>query len=118
MNTVIIAVMERTPEFGIMKAVGATDADIRWLMLIEAALTGLLGAIVSIGFAFLIDAAMSQYARQFIEHKIRHDFDFKIFVYSANDVLLICVIAIVICMLSSLLPSRRAAKLDPVVAMK
>ena len=118
MNTVVIAVMERTPEFGIMKAIGATDSDIRWLMLVEAALTGLLGAIVSIGVAFLIDAAVSEYTRQFIETKLRHDFDFKIFVYSGYDMLLVCSIGVGICMLSSLLPSRRAAKLDPVIAMK
>jgi len=118
MNTVIIAVMERTPEFGIMKAVGATDSDIRWLMLIEAALTGILGAIVSLGAAFLVDAAISQYARRYIEKQIRQDFDFSIFVYSFSDLLIVSVIAIGICMLASLLPSRRAAKLDPVIAMK
>ena len=118
MNTVIIAVMERTPEFGIMKAVGATDKDIRWLMLIEAALTGILGAIVSLGIAFLIDSIVSQYARRYIETQIRQDFNFSIFVYSWVDMLLICSIAIGICMLASLLPSRRAAKLDPIIAMK
>ena len=118
MNSVIIAVMQRTPEFGIMKAIGATDSDIRNLMLVEAFLTGLIGAIVSVGFAFLIDAATSHYARQVIETRIDQSFDFRIFVYSAGDILLISSIAIGVSMLSSLLPSRRAAKLDPVVAMK
>ena len=118
MNSVIIAVMQRTPEFGVMKAIGATDADIRNLVLIEAFLTGLIGALVSVGFAFLIDAATSQYARQMIETRIDQSFDFRIFVYSTGDILLIGSIAIGVSMLSSLLPSRRAAKLDPVVAMK
>lgn len=118
MNTVIIAVMERTPEFGIMKAIGATDSDIRWLMLIEAALTGILGALFSIVVAFLIDAAVSQYARRYIEQKLREDFDFQVFVYSFGDMFIVCAIAIGVCMLASLLPSRRAAKLDPVIAMK
>ena len=118
MNSVIIAVIQRTPEFGIMKAIGATDSDIRNLMLVEAFLTGLVGAMVSVGFAFLIDAATSQYARQVIETKIDRAFDFRIFVYSTGDILLISSIAIGVSMLASLLPSRRAAKLDPVVAMK
>ena len=118
MNSVIIAVMQRTPEFGIMKAIGATDSDIRNLILFEAFITGLVGAIVSIGFAFLIDAATSQYARQMIETRIDQSFDFRIFIYSAGDILLISSIAIGVSMLSSLLPSRRATKLDPVVAMK
>ena len=118
MNTMIIAVMERTPEFGIMKAVGTTDSDIRSLMLIEAAFTGVLGAIVSLGVARLIDTAITRFARQFIEERIREEFDFRIFVYTFSDFLIIATIAIVICMLASLLPARRAAKLDPVVAMK
>ena len=101
-----------------MKAIGATDSDIRNLMLVEAFLTGLVGAMVSVGFAFLIDAATSQYARQVIETKIDRAFDFRIFVYSTGDILLISSIAIGVSMLASLLPSRRAAKLDPVVAMK
>jgi len=118
MNAVIIAVMERTPEFGIMKAIGATDSDIRNLMLVEAFLTGLIGAIVSVGFAFLIDVATSEYARQVIETRIDQSFDFRVFVYSTGDILIISSIAIGVSMLSSLLPSRRAARLDPVVAMK
>ena len=118
MNSVIIAVMQRTPEFGVMKAIGATDADIRNLVLVEAFLTGLIGALVSVGFAFLIDAATSQYARQMIETRIDQSFDFRIFVYSTGDILLIGSIAIGVSMFSSLLPSRRVAKLDPVVAMK
>ena len=118
MNTIIIAVMERTPEFGIMKAVGSQDSDIRRLMLIEAALTGIIGAIVSFGAALVIDFGISQFARHYIETRISQDFKFNIFVYSYTDILIVAAIAIVICMLASLIPSRRAAKLDPVEAMK
>ena len=80
--------------------------------------TGLIGAIVSVGFAFLIDVATSEYARQVIETRIDQSFDFRVFVYSTGDILIISSIAIGVSMLSSLLPSRRAARLDPVVAMK
>ena len=118
MNTMIIAVMERTPEFGIMKAVGSKDSDIRWLMLIEAAMTGILGAIVSLGAARLIDSVVSQFARRYIEDRIREDFDFRVFVYSFSDILIVAAIAVFICMLASLIPSRRAARLDPIEAMK
>ena len=104
MNTMIIAVMERTPEFGIMKAVGSQDSDIRRLMLIEAALTGIIGAIVSFGAALVIDFGISQFARHYIETRISQDFKFSIFVYSYTDILIVAAIAIVICMLASLIP--------------
>ncbi|QEG24036.1 ABC transporter permease [Mariniblastus fucicola] len=118
MNTMIIAVMERTPEFGIMKAIGSKDSDIRWLMLIEAAFTGVLGALTSVGLAWLLDSVISRFARPYIETRIRQEFDFQIFVYSVGDILIVVAIAIFVCMLASLIPSRRAAKLDPVEAMK
>ena len=88
------------------------------LVLIEAGLTGILGAAVSLGVARILDSVISQFARRFLEQRIRQDFDFDIFVYSFTDVLIVVVIAITICMVASLLPARRAAKLDPVLAMK
>jgi len=119
MNTTVIAVMERTPEFGVMKATGAGDKDIRNLVLIEAALTGVLGVAIAYGVARVIDLCSSQIARNFIQERLRgQDFDFGIFVYSPFDIALVVIVAIIVCMLSSLLPSRRAAKLDPIVAMK
>jgi putative ABC transport system permease protein len=118
MNTMIISVMERTPEFGIMKAVGAQNADIRKLMLFEAAFTGLLGAAVSLVVARGIDLVVSQFAKRYIETRIRQGFDFSVFVYSIGDAIIVVTISVAICMLASLLPSSRAAKLDPVEAMR
>ena len=118
MNTTVIAVMERTPEFGIMKAIGAKDNDIRNLVLIEAVLTAVLGVIFAYGLTRLIDLISSHFARLYLEQRLDQSFDFNIFVYSGLDFLLVVGVAIVVCMLASLLPSRRAAKLDPVVAMK
>lgn len=118
MNTMIISVMERTPEFGIMKAIGARNSDIRSLMLIEAAFTGFLGAAIALIVARGIDSIVSQFAKRYIETRIRQNFDFSIFVYSIGDAMIVVSIAVAICMLASLLPSSRAAKLDPIEAMR
>jgi putative ABC transport system permease protein len=118
MNTMIIAVMERTPEFGIMKAVGANDSDIRRLMLLEAALTGVLGVAISLILVRIVDGLASGFARQYIESRLKEDFEFSVFVYSLSDTLIVVAIAIAVCTLASLIPSNRAAKLDPVVAMR
>ena len=118
MNTTIIAVMERTPEFGIMKAIGAKDRDVRNLVMIESALTGTLGVVLAVVLAQGIGYAASEIARGYLEERVRRSFDFGIFQYSLFDVLLVTLISVAVCMLASILPSRRAAKLDPVVAMK
>jgi len=48
MNTMFTAVLERTKEIGIMKAIGAQNRDIFWLFFIESGLLGLVGGIVGI----------------------------------------------------------------------
>lgn len=58
MNTMYTAVLERTPEIGIMKAIGARNADILLIFLIESGLLGLVGGIIGIiigaGFSLLV----------------------------------------------------------------
>lgn len=51
LNTLLMAVMERTSEIGLYKAVGASDGDIRIVFLIEAAVVGLLGAVAGLFLA-------------------------------------------------------------------
>ena len=48
MNTMYTAVLERTKEIGVMKAIGATNGDVLWLFLIESGLLGLAGGVVGI----------------------------------------------------------------------
>jgi len=50
MNTMYTAVVERTQEIGVMKAIGARNSDVMILFLIESGLLGLVGGIVGVGF--------------------------------------------------------------------
>jgi len=85
MNTTIIGVMERTPEFGIMKAIGANDRDVRNLVMIESALTGILGVVLAVVLAQGIGYAASEIARGYLEERVRRSFDFAIFQYSRGQ---------------------------------
>jgi putative ABC transport system permease protein len=53
-NTMTMAILERTREIGLMKAVGATDRDVLTVFLIEAALVGLFGGIAGVSIAYVI----------------------------------------------------------------
>ncbi|MEJ8544665.1 ABC transporter permease [Brevibacillus borstelensis] len=51
-NTMIMSILERTKEIGIMKVIGATVYNIRWLFLMESGFIGLIGGITGLGLAW------------------------------------------------------------------
>jgi ABC-type antimicrobial peptide transport system permease subunit len=53
-NTMVMSIYERTREIGVMKVIGASLRDIKWLFLFESALLGLFGGITGLGLSFLV----------------------------------------------------------------
>jgi len=58
-NTMTMAILERTKEIGLMKAIGATDRDVLTVFLIEAGLVGLAGG-AGVGLSFLLQNLINQ----------------------------------------------------------
>ncbi|MBI5553791.1 MAG: ABC transporter permease [Candidatus Diapherotrites archaeon] len=110
MNTMIMSVIQRTQEIGLMKAIGATHTQIQTLFLIEAATIGLLGGIIGVCIGYLFSLIISTVARaQGIE------LDLTI---SALSVAGIFAFASGVGIVSGFIPARRAAELDPVNALR
>ncbi|HJN09873.1 MAG TPA: FtsX-like permease family protein [Pirellulaceae bacterium] len=117
-NTMMISVLERTPEFGIMKSLGAKDSHVLTLMLCEGMLTGLLGS----AFALLLSGGLSWIislsVRRYIENRIGQQYGADIFVYSPLDIAMVLAVGSLVCSVASFLPAWRAASVDPIVAMQ
>lgn len=117
-NTMVVSVLERTRELGILKAVGAEDRHVLQLMLLEGAFTGVIGA----GVAILLSVGLAQgiaiWVRHYITDRIGESFDASVFAFGWSDLLMVMGLAVVVCTLASAFPAWRAAKLDPVVAMR
>lgn len=60
-NTMTMAILERTREIGLMKAIGASDGAVLVIFLIEAGLVGLLGGATGLGVSYLLQSLANQY---------------------------------------------------------
>jgi putative ABC transport system permease protein len=59
-NTMSMAVLERTKEIGLMKAIGARDRDVLTVFLLEAGLVGLCGGAAGVGLSLLLQSLINQ----------------------------------------------------------
>ncbi len=112
MNTMYTAVLERTKDIGILKAIGARKIDILLLFLFESGLLGMLGGIVGIalglGLAYFVQHAVEVYYGITL---LKASFSLKIIVGSL-------LFSFVVGSVSGLIPAKNASELQPVEALR
>jgi len=114
-NTLLMSVQERTREIGLMKALGLSRSKIFTMFSIEAALIGFWGSILGILFANLIGRIInSVVAKGFLKSFP----GLNLFTFPFSTSLVIIVVIIVIAFLAGTLPATRAAKKDPIEALR
>ena len=105
MNIMLASVTERTREIGIRRALGAKRRDITVQFLVEAVTLTMLGGLVGIGLGILVPVV------------VQHVLKLKAII-SASTLLIPFTMAIVVGLISGLYPATRAARLDPIVALR
>ena len=116
-NTMIMSILERTREIGIMKAIGAEDREIKFIFFVEAGVIGLVGGVVGALLAWGIDALANRLAYRFIlqpQGASYVDF-FALPTYLWLGAILF---AVLVSILAALYPAARAARIDPVKALR
>ncbi|HEX3248003.1 MAG TPA: FtsX-like permease family protein [Pyrinomonadaceae bacterium] len=116
-NTMIMSILERTREIGIMKAIGAEDREIKWIFFVEAAVIGVIGGVAGVLLAWGIDALANRLAYRFILKPQGASFIdfFNLPLYLSVGAI---VFALVVSILAALYPASRAARIDPVRALR
>ena len=114
-NTMAMAVLERTREIGIMKALGSRNRDVRRVFLLEAAGIGVIGGAVGLGGGWLLGIALDTAAHQFVPQIPDDVILFRVPILLAAGAL---VFATVVSMLAGLVPALSASRLDPVRALR
>jgi putative ABC transport system permease protein len=105
MNVMLVSVTQRTAEIGLLKALGATAADIRTLFLLEAGMLSLLGALAGLGMGHTGAVVLRQLYPSFPAYP------------PAWAVLAGLATALASGLLFGVMPAQRAARLDPVQAL-
>ena len=116
-NTMIMSILERTREIGIMKAIGAEDREIKLIFFVEAAVIGVVGGVVGVLVAWGIDGIANRLAYRFIlkpQNASFIDF-FSLPLYLSVGAILF---ALMVSILAALYPASRAARIDPVRALR
>lgn len=116
LNTMTIALLERTQEVGIMKAVGASNFDIWKLFLAEAMIMGFLGGLGGIVMGF-VTAGVFNYGINALAQAFGGQ-ALDLFQSPVWFVLTIIMFSAAVGMVTGLWPARRASRLDPLDALK
>lgn len=111
-GTVLMMVLERTRDIGILKTMGASDRSIRYVFLLEGLFVAVVGLSIGIVLSLLFVWLQSTY------HIIPLSEQNYYLAYApvephALDFIIVTVLTLVLCALSSYLPARIAAKTDP-----
>ena len=116
-NTMIMSILERTREIGIMKAIGAEDREIKLIFFVEAGVIGLTGGILGVLLAWGIEGIANRLAYRFVLQPQGASYiDF--FALPAYLWLGAILFAVLVSILAALYPAARAARIDPVKALR
>jgi len=116
MNTMVMSILERYPEIGIMKAVGAGDGDIKKIFFFESSVIGFFGGIFGLALGWVVSGLINRVINYFLAKQGVPFIDYFNFPWWLC--LGAVVFAVVVSLVSGIYPAIRAARVDPVVALR
>ena len=115
-NTMIMSILERYSEIGIMKAVGASNRDIQKIFFFETSSIGFLGGLFGLGLGWSVSLLINRVINYFLSQQglpYLEYFSFPLWLCLGS-----VGFAILISLVAGIYPAVRAARVDPVVALR
>jgi putative ABC transport system permease protein len=117
-NTMLMSVLERTHEIGVMKAVGARDRHIQFLFLVEGALIGIVGGALGLFLSWLASFPGDAVAKHLMQQQTGSPVEGSMFAFPLLLTLGVPVFACLVTTLAAVYPAHRAAKVNPITALR
>ena len=111
MNTMLTSVMERTREIGIMKAIGATNRNVLLIFILEGIIISFIGGIIGVLLGFFGSRGLSAILTGSFGAELMPIVTFE-------SIMIGITVALLVGMISSLYPARKAAKMSPIEAVR
>lgn len=115
-NTMVMSILERYNEIGIMKAVGASDGDIKKIFFFESSAIGLLGGLFGLALGWVMSGLINRVVNYFLAKQgvpFINYFSFPWWICLGA-----VVFAVAVSLVSGIYPAWRAARVDPVRALR
>src|SRR5262249_25660335 len=117
-NTMLMSVLERTREIGIMKAVGAGNAQLISIFVVEGGLIGLVGGSLGMLLAWGASFPGDGWIRSSVSSDVQVFLKESIFVFPPWLAAAVLLFAVLVTTAAAVYPARRAAQIDPVAALR
>ena len=117
-NTMIMSVLERSHEIGVMKALGARDRHILLMFLLEGAVLGVAGSLIGLALGWLASIPGDAIAKSIMEPQAQMPVKGTLFLFPSWLVAGVPLLVIAITTLAAVYPARRAASVDPVTSLR
>ena len=115
-NTLLMAIMERRKEIGIMKAIGAAEKDIKTIFFVEAGVIGFIGGILGLVLGWMVTKLANLIANTQLANLDTAKVD--LFYFPGWLLIGALLFGVFISLLSGLYPASKAAAIDPVEALR
>ena len=115
-NTLAMAILERRREIGVLKALGAADRDVQRLFFAEAGAMGLVGGIAGVFLGWLIGKTLTFGLNVYLARQQLPAIDLSSVTWWM--VILAIAISVLVSLAAGIYPASRAARLDPVEALR
>ena len=115
-NTLVMAILERRREIGVLKALGASDSDVQQLFFVEAGVMGILGGVLGVAAGWALGRAITFGTNTYLARQNLNSIQLTSVPWWLA--LAALVIAVLVSLAAGLYPASRAAKLNPVDALR